>query len=151
MRGPQSKIFTDREDLFQQLVGEGLQFASAFRAHISATKGRDGSIDAFIEIPIQAPSPFSDLTAPTIVECKDHDDRQPNFIRNVNAGWRKVEDKLRRESEAGWIGLFAPWRRARSYVYVTSAVLHQSARETLEASIRSFFDQLPAESSTSAA
>src|SRR5271157_3186743 len=37
LSGPRSKDFSGREDAFQQLVGEALQCATGFRAHVATT------------------------------------------------------------------------------------------------------------------
>jgi hypothetical protein len=91
---------------------------------------------------LDIPSPFHGLPAPTIIECKDHDDTLPNFIKNVSSGWAKVKEKLKGEAENGWSGLFAPWKNACGYAYCVSAVLHQSARESLTKEIQQFFASL---------
>jgi hypothetical protein len=91
---------------------------------------------------LDLPSPFHGLPAPTIIECKDHDDTLPNFIKNVFSGWAKVKEKLKGEAENGWSGLFASWKNARGYAYCVSAILHQSARESLTKEIQQFFASL---------
>jgi hypothetical protein len=141
--GPRGQTFSHREDAFQQLVGEGLQSLAGPYAHVAATKGRDGSIDAWLESNEDIHSPFREMPPPIIVECKDHDDTLTNFIKNVFGGWAKVKDKLKGEAGKGWIGLFSPWKNARSYAYCVSAVLHQSAREDLTKEIQQFFADLP--------
>jgi hypothetical protein len=145
LSGCRATSFSKREDAFQQLVGEALQLAVGVRAHVASTKGRDGSIDVWVERIHGTSSPFTRLPGPIIVECKDHDDSLSNFISNVFSGWRKVEQKLKGEAKKGWSGLFAPWRRARSYAYVVSAVLHQAARDELTEVISKFFDEIPIE------
>jgi hypothetical protein len=88
---------------------------------------------------------FMGLPFPLIVECKDHDDNLGNVVRNVEAGWTRVQEKLSRQATEGWIGTYQPWKRARGYLYCISAVLpHQQAREELGASISGFFSALSA-------
>jgi hypothetical protein len=141
--GPRGQTFSHREDAFQQLVGEGLQSLAGPYAHVAATKGRDGSIDAWLESNEDLHSPFHGLPVPIIVECKDHDDTLTNFIKNIFSGWAKVKEKLKGEAGKGWTGLFSPWKNARGYAYCVSAVLHQSAREELTKEIQQFFADLP--------
>jgi len=141
--GYRAKSFSKREDAFQQLVGEALQLASGFRAHVTGTKGRDGSIDAWVETSVLNPSPFSGMPGPIIVECKDHDDNLSNSTKNILSGWRQVEQKLQIQSRKAWSGLFAPWKNARSYAYLVSAILHQAGRNDLTELIQKFFASLP--------
>ena len=82
-----------------------MQFAAGQRAHIAATKGQDGSIDAWLETDLAFPSPFHSLPVPIIVECKDHDDTLHKYIENVYGAWKKVEKKLTEQSANGWTGL----------------------------------------------
>ena len=143
LSGPRSKAFSQREDAFQQLIGEALQFAGGPGAHVAATKGPDGSIDAWVETGPENPSPLQGLPAPIVVECKDHDDTLRNWAQNVSTGWSKVLTKLKNASAKGWSDLFVPWTRARSYAYCVSAVLRQADRDDLTKSIQQFFADLP--------
>ena len=142
LSGPRSKAFSERQDAFQQLIGDALQFAAGPGAHVASTKGPDGSIDAWVGTGPDTPSPLQGLPAPIVVECKDHDDTLRNWAENVYGGWSKVRTKLKNASAKGWPDLFVPWARARSYAYCVSAVLHQSARDKLTESIRQFFEEL---------
>jgi len=122
-RGPRAVFHRDnRADAFQQLVGDGLREGWGLRVSVAPTKGRDGAIDAFVEEG-DGSAALADLTAPQIIECKDHDDQLPGVQANVRDGWSRVANKLTRQAGLGWPGAFQPWRRARSYVYCVSAAL----------------------------
>ena len=91
-------------------------------------------------------APFDGLPLPAVIECKDHDDSLPRVGENILGGWDKVRAKLGSQAENGWPDLFKPWREAKSYVYVVSAVIPtQDVRETLERRIQDFFAKLSAE------
>jgi hypothetical protein len=108
-----------------------------------ATDGQDGSIDIFIDSDVPKSLLSLALQGPVIVECKANDDTGPSVIERVNRAWKKVEEKLRRQAALGWPDLFRPWADARSYLYVTSAVLpHEAARQDLEKAISGFFAEL---------
>jgi hypothetical protein len=135
-----------REDAFQQLIGDGLRELVGVRAHISPTRGRDGSIDAFVDAGESSSERLLGLPPPLIVECKDHDDGALQLTRNIEQGLSRVEEKLARQASLGWPGAFRPWIRARAYAYAVSAVLpSQQARDELEERIRTFFKSLPLE------
>ncbi|WP_437996878.1 hypothetical protein WMF26_39015 [Sorangium sp. So ce185] len=141
--GPRSGEFQQREDAFQQLVGDLLQETLGPWVRVMPTKGRDGSIDAFIKDNARLPFDPVELPGPIIVECKDNDDSRPRVRDNVVAGWKKVAQKLTQQAAEGWPGIYQPWSSARSYVYVTSAVLpHQQAHHELQNHIKQFFHQL---------
>src|SRR5574337_1110465 len=147
--GPRAKQYSDRSDAFQQLVGDALREQFGSRASISPTEGRDGSIDAFVDEDRNGSHALSDLLAPQIVECKDHDDTRDGYLTNVAVGWARVAEKLRRQAASGWTGHFRPWQRARSYVYCVSAVLpNQEERDKLHRNITNFFAGLPDRKST---
>jgi hypothetical protein len=112
---------------------------------VAPTKGRDGAIDAFVEEG-DGSAALADLTAPQIIECKDHDDHLPGVQANVRAGWSRVAENLTRQAGLGWPGAFQPWRRVRSYVYCVSAVLaNQQERDKLQSAISTCFEALPAD------
>jgi hypothetical protein len=135
----------NRADAFQQLVGDGLREGWGLRVSVAPTKGRDGAIDAFVEEG-DGSAALADLTAPQIIECKDHDDQLPGVQANVRDGWSRVANKLTRQAGLGWPGAFQPWRRARSYVYCVSAVLaNQQERDKLQSAIRTCFEALTAD------
>ena len=135
----------NRADAFQQLVGDGLREGWGLRVSVAPTKGRDGAIDAFVEEG-DGSAALADLTAPQIIECKDHDDQLPGVQANVGAGWSRVAKNLTRQAGLGWPGAFQPWRRARSYVYCVSAVLaNQQERDKLQSAIRTCFEALTAD------
>ena len=48
MSGLRAKQFTKPEDAFQQLIGDALKEMAGALAHIAPTRGREGSIDAFV-------------------------------------------------------------------------------------------------------
>ena len=98
LSGPRSKAFSERQDAFQQLIGDALQFAAGPGAHVASTKGPDGSIDAWVGTGPDTPSPLQGLPAPIVVECKDHDDTLRNWAENVYGGWSKVRTKLKNAS-----------------------------------------------------
>ncbi|MFM8277125.1 MAG: hypothetical protein ACKN89_09100, partial [Cyanobium sp.] len=145
-RGPRAVAHRDnRADAFQQLVGDGLREGWGLRVSVAPTKGRDGAIDAFVEEG-DSSTALADLTAPQIIECKDHDDHLPGVQANVRDGWSRVANKLTRQAGLGWPGAFQPWRRARSYVYCVSAVLaSQQERDKLQSAISTCFEALPAD------
>ncbi|MEE1880269.1 hypothetical protein V0R55_08855 [Pseudomonas soli] len=141
--GPRAQEFDERSDAFQQLVGDLLREMFGDGVSVAPTSGRDGSIDSFIEF-IAGPA-LVGLDWPQIIECKDHDDQKPRVQQNIEQGWSKVEEKLRRQAAAGWPGHFQPWQRAVSYVYCVSSVLpNQQSRDDLRGKIKAFFDGLPA-------
>src|SRR5262249_29002235 len=117
MGGPRSRAFPLRSDAFQQLVGDGLKASVGQAAYVVSTKGQDGSIDAGVRCEHAGGALFSELPGPFIVECKDHDDALPGWADNVESGWSAVKDKLKRASQRGWDGLYAPWKNARGYAY----------------------------------
>ncbi len=140
LRGPRTAAFSEREDAFQQLVGDALrEERQGIGVFIAPTQGRDGSIDAFVEPQFEGDSCLQ-LSLPLIVECKDHDDQRAQLTRNYQQGWRKTRDKLQKYAEEGWPGAFQPWKRARSYLYCVSSSLPSKAACTeLEDEIRAFF------------
>ena len=143
--GVRAEQFSKREDAFQQLVGDGLITALGHHVAVAPTKGQDGSIDVFIEPGLQLIGPFKDLPAPLIVECKDNDDSLGRIDDNVLAGWKTVEEKLKKQAKKGWPNLFAPWKRTTAYAYCVSAFLPaKGTREKLQRRIENFFSKLPA-------
>ena len=146
MAGVTAREFVKREDAFQQLVGDGLFAMSGHSAKSYPTKGEDGSIDSFLEAGAALIEPFDGLPLPAVIECKDHDDTLSRVGENILGGWDKVRAKLGSQAEQGWPDLFKPWREAKCYVYVVSAVIPtQDVRETLERRIQNFFAKLPDE------
>lgn len=143
--GPRGLAFTKPEDSFQQVVGDALHFAFQGHAHVATTQGRDGSIDAWIDVPaaMHTQGQFKNWTFPLIVECKQHEEDLPTTQQNIERGWAKVESKLRNQANAGWPGLYASWRLAQGYLYCISANLPQQTRTLLEERIRAFFATLP--------
>ena len=115
--GPRAKQFAKSEDAFQQLLGDALKRMAGPYAHVSPTRGRDGSIDAFLLEAAPLEGPFENLPLPLIVECKTHDDTLKEIERNILGQWAAVKKKLEANASAGWKGLFEPWLQARSYVY----------------------------------
>jgi hypothetical protein len=142
-RGPRAALFTRREDVFQQLVGDAAREAFGWSAKPMETEGQDGSIDIFIDSDVRE-SPLSPvLCGPIIVECKANEDTGANPFDRITRAWKKVEEKLRRQAALGWPDRFRPWATARSYLYITSAVFpHQAARQALEKAIAGFFAEL---------
>src|SRR5947207_7606543 len=120
-QGKRAKQFSKPEDGFQQLVGDALKEMAGPYAHISPTRGRDGSIDAFVLEGALISGPFEDLEMPLIVECKTHDDEARNVDRNILSQWRLMEKKLESNARAGWKELFEPWLQTRAYAYCVSA------------------------------
>jgi hypothetical protein len=136
-------LFTRREDVFQQLVGDAAREAFGCSAKPMETQGQDGSIDIFIDSDVLASALSPALPGPIIVECKANDDTGAKAFDRVTRAWKEVEEKLQRKADLGWPDLFQPWAAARSYLYVTSAVLpHQVARQTLNDLISAFFAKL---------
>jgi len=146
MAGVSAREFVKREDAFQQLVGDGLHAMSGHSAKSYPTKGEDGSIDSFLGAGAALIAPFAGLSLPAVIECKDHDDTLSRVGENILGGWDKVRAKLASKAGEHWPDLFKPWREAKSYVYVVSAVIPtQDVRETLERRIQDFFSNLSAE------
>jgi hypothetical protein len=142
--GPRAKQFARSEDAFQQLLGDALKRMAGPYAHVSPTRGRDGSIDAFLLEAAPLEGPFENLPLPLIVECKTHDDTLKEIERNILGQWAAVKKKLEANASAGWKGLFEPWLQARSYVYCVSAHIHAAqVRSSLTNAIQEFFGALP--------
>lgn len=145
--GPRARAHRQREDAFQQLVGQAVQETLGLRAHVAATAGRDGSIDIYVEDDAAGERAFQGWPLPLILECKDHDEGGRDLAKNIQTGWRTVREKLARQAAAGWPGAFAPWTGARAYLYCLSSRLpSQAARDDLRDEILEFFRSLPAES-----
>lgn len=141
MMGYAANHHPERDDRFQQLVGALLLQQYGNDTHLSTTRGRDGSIDAYVE---SATTPVKGLCAhlatPIIVECKDHE-TGANTFNNVLQGWRAMETKLLTQEQNGWVGQFRPWLRSQSYVYCVSAQLTQGQRNDLRTRIETFLFQ----------
>jgi hypothetical protein len=141
LRGWRGRQLSEREDCFQQLLGDALREAHGRAVHVAPTLGRDGSIDAWIEQVSPDCTLLRNLECPIIIECKDHQ-QKPDWAttwRNIRAGWSRVRVKLRERADTGFAGKFEPWHRARSYVYCISATIHdQQAKDELEREIRAF-------------
>ena len=143
--GPLARHYEERADLFQQFVGAFLRERFGTRVHVSPTKGQDGGIDTFVDAGNDPNESFLGLSFPLIVECKDHDDTLGGVINNVMAGWNRVKKKLTDQAAKGWTGTFQPWKIAKSYLYIVSAVMpHPQSRTDLGISIADFFLNLPA-------
>ncbi len=141
MDGAGAKEFDNRSDAFQQLIGDGILSMSG---HSYPTKGQDGSIDCFLDMDAGLFRPFEKVPLPAIVECKDHDDTLQGLEKNITNGWEKVKSKLSAQAAKGWHGRFEPWRRAKSYIYIVSAVIRtHDYRIKLEERIKDFFTNLP--------
>jgi hypothetical protein len=125
-------------------VGDALrEVVGAVGVRVMPTKGRDGSIDVFLEGDTAVPPLFGLLPGPIIVECKDNDDSLGRVRDNVAGAWKKVAKKLGEKAKERWPSPYDPWARTRSYVYLTSAVLpNHSAREELTKEITAFFADL---------
>ena len=141
--GPLATHYPDRADLFQQLVGSLFKEIFSQRASLSATKGKDGAIDVFVEKVSDDDELFLDLYFPLIVECKEHDDTLDGVVKNIFSARDKLLQKLAQHAESGWDGDYQPWKNTRGYLYCVSAVLKQDVRERLTNSIRDFFLQNP--------
>lgn len=143
-QGPRARRFRGRDDAFQQLVGDVLRETVQGQVHVMPTLSRDGSIDAFVFDGAALPARFGTMTGPVIVECKDNDDAASKDLRkNVEQSWRSVEDRLEKYASNGWSGQYSPWKNARGYLYLTSAVLgSEDLRSNLEKRIRDFFAAL---------
>ena len=134
------------EDAFQQLVGDGLKEAFGGAAKTVPTKGQDGSIDAWVEMGAPEVDPFLEMQGPIIIECKDHDDALEKVADNILSGWYAVRSKLKGAAENEWVGLNAPWKNARSYVYCVSSRITIELRQSLEAKLRKLFlEEIPEE------
>lgn len=141
--GPRARQFAKPEDAFQQLVGEALKEVAGPCAHISPTRGRDGSIDAFVLEGASLNGPFEKLSLPLIVECKTHDDTVETVERNILGQWRFMERKLEANARSGWKDLFEPWLHARGYAYCVSAYIgSEQLRNKLTEAIQNFFTTL---------
>jgi hypothetical protein len=125
-------------------LGDALLAHFPALAHIAATAGRDGAIDAWVESNARASGQFDNFLFPLIVECKHHDEELANTAHNIKQGWTKVREKLIKQAQDGWPKLYAPWQQARAYLYCISARFpNQQAREDLLKEIRDFFSGLP--------
>ena len=144
--GVRARQFLRREDLFQQLVGDGLrELRWGLGVHVSTTRGKDGSIDVFVE-PTAADGDhcLPELPKPLIVECKDHDEAGASLRKNLFAAWDGVAETLERQASKGWSGNHLPWRSAHAYVYAVSARLPTAGlRRDLRDRIAAFFAALP--------
>ncbi len=147
--GPKAHAHHEAEDAFQQLVGDRLKEELGSRAHVASTRGRDGSIDIWLEAGRDATEQeYLGLPLPIVVECKYHDARARNVRGNVLQAWERVRRKLREQAEQGWRGVYEPWQKVRGYLYCVSAVLpNPQARQELEDKVRRFFfeELLPAQ------
>ena len=142
--GHRAKQFARLDDAFQQLMGDALKEMAGPYAHVSPTRGRDGSIDAFLLDAAPLEGPFKNLPLPLIVECKTHDETLKDIEKNVLGQWSAVKKKLEANASAGWKGLFEPWLEARSYLYCVSAHIHaEHLRSSLTKAIQEFFETLP--------
>jgi hypothetical protein len=113
-------------------------------AHVASTAGRDGSIDAWVEANALASGQFDRFSFPLIVECKHHDELAQNPGRNIEQGWREVKRKLAAQATEGWLGLYAPWKQARAYLYcISSRLPNQQVRTELQQEIRDFLAVCP--------
>ncbi|WP_448204977.1 hypothetical protein [Azospirillum sp. sgz302134] len=115
------------------------------RATVSPTLGQDGSIDHWLETDRFDSPLLQGAFFPLVVECKWHNEKSENHATNVLAGWKAVEHKLTKQAEAGWPGLFRPWRRAQGYLYCVSGRISQDTRDELQKRIETFFRNLPAD------
>ena len=143
LKGPRALQFDKREDAFQQLVGDALKEMGGHCVYVSPTKNQDGSIDIYLDGEFTLIEPFQDLEFPIIVECKDHDDQLSQVVQNIEKGWGKVKQKLKKHAEQGWGDLFLPWQQAKSYVYCISSLINTQTRIDLQNNIQAFFDNLP--------
>jgi len=143
-QGPRARGHPKREDAFQQLIGHAAQEIHGLRAHVLSTSGRDGSIDIYVDDDPRGGQAFQGWPFPVILECKDHDEGGRDLAKNIQTGWRTVREKLARQAEAGWPSAFAPWSKARTYLYCLSSRLpSQSARDDLRNEILEFFWSIP--------
>jgi hypothetical protein len=143
--GPRAKQFVKPEDAFQQLIGDALKEMAGPCAHISPTKGRDGSIDSFVAERAPLSGPFSHLPLPLIVECKTHETVE-NVDRNILVQWGRMKSKLTKQALNGWSDSFEPWLKARGYAYCVSAhIQNKNLRDKLTEAIQTFFASLPTE------
>ena len=141
--GWRARQFAEREDCFQQLLGDAFREVHGLAVHVSPTRGRDGSIDIWVEQPLPECPLLGGVQGPVIIECKDHEQKPewPSTWRNIQAGWRAVQSKLERQADGGFAGKFEPWRRARTYVYCISAVVpDQQSKDELTRVIGDFLE-----------
>ncbi|MBF0284440.1 MAG: hypothetical protein HQL51_08270 [Magnetococcales bacterium] len=143
LMGARALQHAEREDRFQQLVGDGLRNSfGAANTHVSTTRSKDGSIDVWVEGGERVPL-FDSLPTPIIVECKDHlEDDVKDLEANVLSGWYTVKEVLDRAAKKGWTELHRPWKEAHSYVYAVSCRLTVELKKKLKDKIQSFFDGL---------
>ncbi|MFS2009725.1 hypothetical protein ACCD06_07625 [Azospirillum sp. CT11-132] len=143
MKGARRASFEKPDDAFQQLVGDWVRELDA-QALVTSTAGQDGSIDHWMECKrLDAPL-LAGAAFPLIIECKWHSEASDNHAANILKGWAAVEEKLKKQADAGWPNLYAPWRRARGYLYCISGRLpNQQARDDLKGRIEGFFRSLP--------
>ena len=146
-QGPRASEFRLPSDAFQQLIGDALKESFDSAAWVASTAGRDGSIDAVVDASTaRAPVGFESIGFPLIVECKCHDENAKNLKHNIDQEWKRVEQKLIKQAEAGWTGAYEPWQRAGGYLYCVSARFPDAAfRENFRQRIRNFFNSLAPE------
>jgi hypothetical protein len=144
LSGPRGEQFASSSDAFQQLVGDLLvERRAGLAVRVAKTRGEDGAIDALVE-PVPDPDRcFAALPKPLIVECKDHDENGRDLHKNVIEQWRRLSVRLQEHAVAGWVDLYSPWRKARSYLYCVSARLPSAVQLELCQRIEAFFRGLP--------
>lgn len=146
-QGCRRRHFDKHEDIFQQLVCDALKSVFFDHAIVTTTSGQDGSIDAWVKAGAAAQGKhFEHFDFPCIIECKHHDGGSDNLADNIEQGWTKVRQKLKKQATTGWPGNFAPWRETRGYLYCLSARFPSpDAKLKFETKIRKFFaDELAA-------
>ena len=141
LKGPKGMGFKSVDDAFQQLVGDGLiETFGPHQAIIMPTRGNDGAIDAFVDASAyQKNVNFPPVVSPIIVECKSHDSNSAHLRDNLFKAWEKTKKTLILNASLGWPDLYAPWLKARTYLYCISVTITSIAtREKLRSNIEEY-------------
>lgn len=124
LQGPRGRQFQDRANAFQQLIGDALLEAhSTDGAVIPTTLGHDGCIDAFLSRQARDRLDLARVHYPAIIECKSHDPTSHNLTGNIRRALNDTCAKIKQNTAGACLGDYAPWARARSFLYVISVKL----------------------------
>jgi hypothetical protein len=144
--GPRAEQCPNREDTFQQLVGDALREEWGSNVFVAPTKGRDGGIDAYVMATGDAFASVHGVPPACShrVQGSRRSASQSRLEHHCRLECRR--EKIARTGEQRLAGLYRPWRTARGYVYCVSAVLpNEQIRQEFAGRIDAFFRSLPAE------
>jgi hypothetical protein len=131
-RGSRAQTYLKAEDAFQQLVGDWLSNLYGSSVSVAPTLGRDGAVDMFIPALATQSCNVLELNGSTIVECKSHDVTLSTLDKNIISTAEELTKKIKKASENGFCGLYAPWLQATHYIYAVSANLTAAVKLKLE-------------------